>query len=259
MSNAHSLAAALQDKHRFVRTQKSRAIRHGNSLMGREKLASKPFLNSPPKLVANYLLLRTRPLTGGQKNDKKDRLTSRQSVLFQGEKMRRKSLLLRKLYVLPFLVSLVTAVVSLVALFRYDRDIDSYINRAQVAADGEDMAEYLAIVKSNLEKHDATSGNTALIWKTSDTDLSMNYKAVTRLLGRLESIKDLPKNETTYQVALDDIRGTVREIPNPAESLVWRKYRLFILATAFAWFAAYGWFFWGPAFRRWRWRRREQS
>lgn len=140
--------------------------------------------------------------------------------------------------------TLIAAVVCLVSLgftlkacYTYDKDIDSYINRAQVAADREDMTEILTTLKTNLEKHDVTTGNTALWWVTVDTDLGMNYRAVERLLERLEGIKTLPKSDTAYQVALDDIRGTIRELPNPGHGIVWMKNRLTIIFGIFlVWF-----------------------
>lgn len=103
-------------------------------------------------------------------------------------------------------------------------DVDAYIDRAQVAADREDMIEYVTILKTNMEKHGMTRGHTALVFRTAANDMSLHYKTVTRILERLENIKTIPKSDTAYQVALDDIRGTLRELPNPAQGWLWAHY-----------------------------------
>lgn len=104
------------------------------------------------------------------------------------------------------------------------RDIDALVDRAQVAADREDMTEYLTSLKKNLEDRGMARGHFALIFKTPANDLALHYKTINRIMERLASIKDIPKNETAYQVALDDIRGTIRELPNPAMSFLWVQY-----------------------------------
>ena len=108
--------------------------------------------------------------------------------------------------------------------YQLNRDTDSWIDRSQVAADREDMIEYLGHLKMNMEGLGMTHGHTALLFKTPINDMALHYKAVNRLLERLEQIKDIPKSDTAYQVALDDIRGTIRELPNPARGWLWVKY-----------------------------------
>lgn len=115
------------------------------------------------------------------------------------------------------------------------RDIDAWVDRAQVAADREDMIEYVNTLKKNLEARGMTYGHFALIFKTPANDLSLHYKAINRILERLESIKDIPKNETAYQVALDDIRDTIRELPNPALKYLWVQYWPLYIIGVFIW------------------------
>lgn len=117
---------------------------------------------------------------------------------------------------LAVVVSLTSLIIYIAISFIFVRDVDALIDRAQVAADREDMIEYLTTLKENMEKYDMTKGHFALIFKTPANDLALHYKTVNRLLERLDSIKNIPKSETAYQVALDDIRGTIRELPNPA-------------------------------------------
>lgn len=104
------------------------------------------------------------------------------------------------------------------------RDIDALVDRAQVAADREDMVEYVTQLKDNLESRGMDRGHFALIFTTPANDLALHFRTVNRVLERLESISDIPKNETAYQVALDDIRGTIRELPNPAMGYLWVQY-----------------------------------
>jgi hypothetical protein len=121
-------------------------------------------------------------------------------------------------------VSLLVAAFLVPKGYSLVRDIDALIDRAQVAADREDMVVYLNNLKKNLEARGMTQGHFALIFKTPANDLALHYKTINRILERLHSIKDIPKSETAYQVALDDIRGTIRELRNPALGYLWIKY-----------------------------------
>lgn len=108
--------------------------------------------------------------------------------------------------------------------YRLERDVDSWIDRAQVGADREDIIEYVRELQKNMERYGMTRGHTALIFKKPINDMALHYRAVQRIIERLESIKGISKNETAYQVALDDIRGVIRELPNPAHGWLWVKY-----------------------------------
>ena len=48
--------------------------------------------------------------------------------------------------------------------------------------------------------------------------------SVTQIITRLEAIKNIPRTDTTYQVALDDIRGTIRELEAPSLGYLWVQY-----------------------------------
>jgi Ni/Co efflux regulator RcnB len=122
------------------------------------------------------------------------------------------------------LFALFAAVFLIIQGYRMDRDIDSMIDRAQVAADRDDMLQYTKQLETNMEYWSMTEGHTAIMFKNPRNDMALHYKAVQKIIDRLESIKELPKNETAYQVALNDLRGTIRELPNPAMGWLWVCY-----------------------------------
>jgi len=128
-------------------------------------------------------------------------------------------------WILLFIVFVLFAV-GFVCWMRYgiSKDVDAYIDRAQIAASSEDMLEYMQQVKGGMERHRMTEGHTVLIFKQANNDLSLHFRSVIRIIERLEEVQGLPKDETAYQVALDDLRGTIRELPNPAAGVVWVRY-----------------------------------
>jgi len=84
-------------------------------------------------------------------------------------------------------------------------------------------------LKKNMEQYGMTEGHIVLVFKTPITDMKLHYKAVNRIIDRLESIKEIGQDQTAYQVALDDLRGVIRELPNPASGWLWVKWGWWIL------------------------------
>ena len=141
-------------------------------------------------------------------------------------------------------VAVVIAIVASVLLlggcgvktFHVNRDISAVKTRAQVAADREDMILYLNNLKANMEDRGMTHGHAALVFKTPKNDLALTYESFNRILERLNSLEGVEKNSATYQVALDDIRGTLREIPLSAEEYSWARFGwIFVLVTGLIW------------------------
>ena len=91
-----------------------------------------------------------------------------------------------------FLVSLTIVLIIIVFLviqgYQLKRDVDAVINRAQVAADAEDMIEYVNKLRENMENHRMTQGHTKVIFKMPDNDMALHYRAVVRIKERLEQI-----------------------------------------------------------------------
>jgi hypothetical protein len=111
-----------------------------------------------------------------------------------------------------------------VQLFQLSRDLDSIQDRAQIAANREDMLGYLRTLRENMVKHAATSGHTALLLRTPANDLALHFQALNSVIGRLEQIQGLPVDSAAYQTALDDLRGVLREMPRVARGVFWVQY-----------------------------------
>ena len=105
-----------------------------------------------------------------------------------------------------------------------DRDIGAYIDRAEVAAEREDMLEYLTQAQTALREKGYDRGQMGLIFPTAKTDLALYARSLENLVQRLHSIAKLNKAETAYQTALTDIRGTIKELGFPIGGIVWMKY-----------------------------------
>jgi hypothetical protein len=92
------------------------------------------------------------------------------------------------------------------------RDTNAFLKRAQVAANADDMLDYINQLRQNMERLGMAKGHAALIFKTPYNDMGLIYRSVVKIVERLETIKKLDPSSTTYQVALDDLRGTTREL-----------------------------------------------
>lgn len=131
-----------------------------------------------------------------------------------------------------------------VAMYRVERDTDAVMDRAQVAADRDDMLGYMRQYKANLESRGMTKGHTALIFTKPNNDLALHYRAVQMIIGRLESVGSIEPNTVEYQTALNDIRGVLNDLEYPADGWVWVQYWWLICASVLFGIAALVAFFW---------------
>jgi hypothetical protein len=92
------------------------------------------------------------------------------------------------------------------------RDTSAILERAQVAANMEDMLSYTTLLEANMQARGMTTGYAALVFKSPANDMDLIYKTLTRVNERILALKDIPTSDVTYQVALDDLRGTLREL-----------------------------------------------
>jgi len=101
-----------------------------------------------------------------------------------------------------------------------ERDVWGVLDRAQISAESEDMLNLVDRAIKNLEDkkslfsgYDQTEGNCALIFQKPENSLEMQYTALLNIRTRLERTNNFDKNSVEYQSAIDDIRGTIRELP----------------------------------------------
>lgn len=94
-----------------------------------------------------------------------------------------------------------------------ERDVWDNLNRAQTSADTQDMLDYVVEAKEGLAYRDQTAGHCALLFKKPSNDLAAQYKIIENIVSRISDANSFQKTSVQYQTALDDIRGTIREVP----------------------------------------------
>ena len=100
-----------------------------------------------------------------------------------------------------------------------ERDVWGVLDRAQISAESEEMYNLVNEAITNLENKKSlfsgipqSEGYCALIFKKPSNNLKMQYTALSNIRIRLERTNTFDKNSVEYQSAIDDIRGTIREI-----------------------------------------------
>lgn len=124
-----------------------------------------------------------------------------------------------------------------------DRDINGWLDRAQVANNPEDMQDYLIKCRDGMITYGLTTGYGTVIFPTPEEYMPDVMLVLDSSITRLDAIKDLPKNSTTYQVALDDLRGNIRELDLHADGKYWADHFLISLWCAIGWLVCVGMFF----------------
>lgn len=142
-----------------------------------------------------------------------------------------------------FIIGIIGAIIlcrSAFSIYVLTKDVSAYVDRAQVAADAGDMHQYLQQAESGMQKHDLTTGHVRLYFKTANSDLAIIHQSVKRLNERLVEVRRMDTTEFTYQAALDDIRGTIRELDIPVGSAVWVKDWWLIIVGGICFFIGFG-------------------
>jgi hypothetical protein len=116
--------------------------------------------------------------------------------------------------------------------YQLNRDLDSIQDRAQIAANPQDMLGYVRTMRDNMMKHAASSGHTVLLMKTPANDLALHFQAVNSVIERLEQIQGLPAESAAFQTALDNLRGVLREMPRIASGVFWVRYAWWLALLA---------------------------
>jgi len=101
-----------------------------------------------------------------------------------------------------------------------NRDVWDVLDRAQITAESEDMFNLVdkAIVELEVRKglfsgKPQTEGHCAWIFKKPSNSLDAQYLALKNIRTRLKRTNTFSKSSVEYQSAIDDIRGTIRELP----------------------------------------------
>jgi hypothetical protein len=133
-----------------------------------------------------------------------------------------------------FAVVLVVGVVGLVVWYgvtnyQVARDTDALVHRAQVAGSADDMQGYLVQLQGNLRAYGMDRGHSALVFKRPDNSFELDYKAVGNVIERLDGIKSLDERSNAYQAGLDDCRGIMRELRDPANGYMWVHYECWMI------------------------------
>lgn len=139
---------------------------------------------------------------------------------------------MKKSFIIAITVSVLSGVILLVGEFFIKKEITGWFNRAQVAADAKQLHKNMVKVKNGMERHGMINGYAAYIfWRTPDYNMAEIFKAVNAIVSRAEKIAAMDQTSTTYQVALDDLRGTIRELDLHAWEYKWRHsgYLLFMV------------------------------
>jgi len=111
-----------------------------------------------------------------------------------------------------WVLALAMGVVTIAISFPFYREIDAMVYRAQVSADAGKMADRLDETLANMERYGVTQGHAALIFHSPENDVALDYEALRDLRDRASGISTLDRLSVEYQTALDDMRGTLREI-----------------------------------------------
>lgn len=119
------------------------------------------------------------------------------------------------LLTLAAMLALALVILGIVMGYQADRDIGSWMDRAQVAADASDISIYVKTAMRGLENYSLTDGYCAIIFKKPDNDLGLNYLAYERIAKRADNLHLLDHSSDAYQSGVDDLRGTTREIAQP--------------------------------------------
>lgn len=120
-----------------------------------------------------------------------------------------------------FLMLWIIAIIFTVTqAYEIDRDIESWLNRAQVSSNPTDMLDYLEKCRDGMIKSDLTTGHGHIFWHTPDNDMTLIMKALDRSIERCKDIEQMDKDSPEYQTALDDVRGQIREL----DLYAWQKW-----------------------------------
>jgi hypothetical protein len=137
--------------------------------------------------------------------------------------------------IIVLILWIVSIPIALDMNWKVEQDTTAWLDRAQVASNPTDMQTYLLKVKDGMEKHGLTEGNAAIIYPTAETDMPLIMEALQQSIDRTEYMKGFNVTSVQYQVALDDVRGQIRELYLHAEERFWKENLAFMLWVYLGW------------------------
>jgi len=105
-----------------------------------------------------------------------------------------------------------------------DKDINGWLDRAQVSSNPTDMKNYLIECKEGMIKWELTDEHDAIIFETPENDMELIMKALERSIDRCHEIEKMDTGSPEYQTALDDVRGQIRELDLHSNGRYWVKH-----------------------------------
>jgi hypothetical protein len=136
-----------------------------------------------------------------------------------------------KVWVLP-LVVLFGAILITVCLNFAGCSVGYTVSKAvsapyELAADAPDAAFtllYLDQLDAGLVSQNATTGHTALIFKTDANSLSVYRTNLTELRARAHYVAALDQSSISYQYAIANLKEATQNLGNPNNGIVWVQY-----------------------------------
>jgi hypothetical protein len=83
---------------------------------------------------------------------------------------------------------------------------------------------YLDQLDAGLVAKNATTGSTALIFKTDANSLSVYRHNLTELRDRARYVSTIDQSNISYQYAVSNLKAAVQHIGDPANGILWVNY-----------------------------------
>ena len=131
-------------------------------------------------------------------------------------------------------VLIVLGIVSGVAGYQIDRDINSWKARARGSAVPKDIHDYMNNVKSGLERRGMNVGNTALFFPTSKSDMNYIYRSVCGIADQAEILMNLDHSSPSYQSGMDNLHDTLGNLELYTKEF-WDNHGVGLLCNVFIW------------------------
>lgn len=120
-------------------------------------------------------------------------------------------------------------------------EITGVQNRAQVAGNAHSMKAHLEDLRDNMEERGYNQdAYYAIVFKNPETSTLQDWITVNNLIQRLDDIEEEPPGSVAYQTAVDDVRGTIRELDLHAFDWWWYRHTPDLFAATLPFTATVG-------------------